>query len=144
MREFREVAKVYKELSLLYMMNRSRPVYRTGNLYETISSYNTPNRMITQRKSRARTKFKLDLPSVNISLSFAPNVKGVKTGKNTSYGKFVHDGTSKMPARPFAEEAANDKRLKITIDNAIKGVVDEDVLPAIRELLDKSFKKFLK
>lgn len=136
MKPFEQVAQTYKELSLLYMMNRSKPIYRTGNLYNTVDKYNTPGRMQTVRRSRAKSKIKLETPSVNISLSFAP--------PGARYGTFVHDGTSKMPARPFAEEAANDRRLKKAIDNAVGGIVDDTILPQIRKDIDKAFKKFLK
>lgn len=136
MKPFEQVAQTYKELSLLYMMNRSKPIYRTGNLYNTVDKYNTPGRMQTVRRSRAKSKIKLETPSVNISLSFAP--------PGARYGTFVHEGTKYMDARPFAEEAANDRRLKKAIDNAVGGIVDDTILPQIRKDIDKAFKKFLK
>lgn len=136
MKEFRHVAEVYKELAQLYIVNRSKPAYKTGNLYNKVGSYNTPDRMITIKKSRARTKFKLETPSVRISLSFAP--PGAK------YGEYVHQGTYKMDARPFAEEAAKTPTVKRAINNAVKGVIDDDVLPAIRKMMDKAFINMLK
>ena len=135
MKEFKQVAQIYKELAQLYIVNRKKPAYKTGNLYNKVGSYNNPDRMVTIRKSRARTKFKLETPSVNISLSFAP--PGAK------YGEYVHQGKSKMEARPFAEEAAKSPTVKRAINNAVKGVVDKDVLPAIRKMMDKAFVRML-
>jgi hypothetical protein len=47
-----------------------------------------------------------------------------------------------MAARPFAQEAANDKRMQTVIDKAMKGVVRDNVIPDIRKRIDKAFKKF--
>ena len=48
-----------------------------------------------------------------------------------------------MEARPFAEEAAKSPTVKRAINNAVKGVVDKDVLPAIRKMMDKAFVRML-
>ena len=71
--------------------------------------------------------------SFSIALQYAPD--GAK------YGKFVEEGTSKMDARPFAESAANDPLLKRSIDNAIKGVIDTNIMPVIQIGLNRAFKR---
>lgn len=138
MKELKEVANVYKELAQLYIIKRSKPAYKTGNLYNRVGDYNTYDRMITKRPSKSSSKSKIKAQSYNLSLSFAP--------PGARYGKIVHDGLGRgrnATPRPFAEEAANDRRLKRTINNAIKGVVDDEILPQIRKQVDKAFIKFL-
>ena len=138
MKEFRQVAQVYAELAQLYILNRSVPAYKTGNLYDRVGLYNTYEKMVTIRPSKSTTKFKLDIPSVNLSLSFAP--------PGARYGEIVHEGTglgrNSIP-RPFAEEAANDRVMQKTINDAMKGIVNDTVLPQIRARIDKSFIKLL-
>ena len=94
--------------------------------------------MVTIKPSKSTKKSKIKVQSYNLSINFAP--------PGARYGKIVHDGLglgrNSVP-RPFAEEAANDRRLKTTINKAIKGIVDDDILPQIRKQIDKSFIKFL-
>jgi len=99
MKELRDVAFVYKTLAQTYITNGPwKPAYRTGNLYNRIGSYNTPNNMIKQTGD----------DRYDVSLNFAPD--------GASYGFFVHQGTSKMVARPFAKLASEDATLKNAID----------------------------
>jgi hypothetical protein len=132
-KELKQVVNVFKELSQLYIIKRSKPAYKTGNLYKRVGSYNNISNMVTQRPSRGKNKLKLDIDDINISLSFAP--------PGALYGFFVHGGTKYMDARPFAEEAANDRRFKTVVDKAMKGVVRDNVIPDIRKRMDKAFKK---
>jgi hypothetical protein len=46
-----------------------------------------------------------------------------------------------MEKRPFAEAAANDPLLKRSIDNAMKSVVDNTILPVIKIGIDRAFKR---
>ena len=46
-----------------------------------------------------------------------------------------------MAARPFAESAANDPLMKRAIDDAIKGIVDDTILPVIKVGIDRAFKR---
>ena len=121
MKELQQVANVYRELAQLYIIRRSKPAYKTGNLYNRVGEYNTFQRMLTKNPTRAKSKIPIKVEQINLSLSFAP--PGAK------YGRFVEEGTVNMDARPFAKEAANDRRLKQTIDKAMKGVIDDEVLP---------------
>jgi hypothetical protein len=138
MKELSQVANVYRELAQLYIIKRNKPAYKSGNLYNRVGEYNTFDRMVTIKPSKSSKKSKIKVQSYNLSLSFAP--PGAK------YGKIVHDGLglgrNSVP-RPFAEEAANDKRLKKTINNALNGVIDDEILPQIRKQIDKAFIKFL-
>ena len=135
MKELQQVANVYRELAQLYIIRRSKPAYKTGNLYNRVGEYNTFQRMLTKNPTIAKSKIPIKVEQINLSLSFAP--PGAK------YGRFVEEGTVNMDARPFAKEAANDRRLKQTIDKAMKGVIDDEVLPQIRKQVDKAFIKFL-
>ena len=134
MKELQQVANVYRELAQLYIIRRSKPAYKTGNLYNRVGEYNTFQRMLTKNPTRAKSKIPIKVEQINLPY-FAPG--GAK------YGRFVEEGTVNMDARPFAKEAANDRRLKQTIDKAMKGVIDDEVLPQIRKQVDKAFIKFL-
>ena len=132
-KELKQIVNVYKALSQLYIIKRDKPAYKTGNLYKRVGSYNNIDNMVTKRPSRGKNKLKLDREDINISLSFAP--------PGALYGRFVHDGTKYMDARPFAQEAAKDKRMQTAIDKAMKGVIRDNVIPDIRKRIDKAFKK---
>ena len=80
--------------------------YLTGNLYRTIGSFNTPQRMIFSQKGKSF-----------LTLNYSP------TG--ASYGTFVEKGTRRMPARPFAAIAANSSDLKRSISEYENGKVQE-------------------
>jgi hypothetical protein len=134
MKDFREVAQIYTELAQLHMVNRAKPAYKTGNLYNTVGSYNTPDRVLSQRNNK-RTRQGYQVPSVKLVLSFSP--------PGARYGKYVEKGTRYMDARPFAEEAANDSKLNKAIIEAGWGMVNNDLLPQIRKDIDKAFKKML-
>jgi hypothetical protein len=107
MKELRDVAFVYKTLAQTYITNGPwKPAYRTGNLYNRVGSYNTPNNMIKQTGD----------DRYELSLNFAPD--------GASYGFFVHQGTSKMEARPFAQKASEDATLKNAIDKFFQSEVN--------------------
>ena len=136
MKELREVAKVFKELALLYMIRRARPVYDTGELYTAVNKYNTIDRMLgpgdRRKKSIKSSGFK------TIFYVYTPD---------TDYGYFPYYGkatSAKYGPRPYAEEAANDKRLKKTIDNAVKGYINKTILPSVKKELDTEVQKILK
>ena len=135
--ELTRVAEVYKSLAQLYIVNGKsgwkKPPYKTGNLYNKVGSFNNASNMILVRNPRSTTKLKIPNKSFSVALQYAP--------PGAEYGKFVEDGTSKMVARPFAESAANDPLLKRAIDNAIKGIVDDTILPVIKVGMDRAFKR---
>ena len=123
MKEFKQVAESFRTLAKTYMINRSKPAYKTGNLMNTVYSYNNPDRMLKSTSTKKGGKIKIETPKVFITLNYAP--PGAK------YGKFVEEGTSKMEARPFAEEAANDPLLKRQIDNAVNGIIQTTIMNAV-------------
>ena len=142
--ELNRVAEVYRSLAQLYIVNGKsgwkKPPYKTGNLYNKIGSYNNASNMILVRSPRSTTKLKLPNQSFSIALQYAP------TG--AEYGKFIEEGytsrgKNKVAARPFAEAAANDPLLKRAIDDAMKGIVDDTILPVIKVGMDRAFKRML-
>jgi hypothetical protein len=137
MKGLEQVAEVYKSLAQLYIVNGksswTKAPYRTGNLYNRVGSFNNVSNMITKRNPRSTTKLKIPNQSFTIALQYAP--EGAK------YGKFVEEGTIYMDERPFAASAANDPLMKRTIDNAIKGIVDNNIMPVIQIGLNRAFKK---
>lgn len=136
--ELVRVAEVYKSLAQLYIVNGKggwkKPPYKTGNLYNKVGSYNNASNMVFSNiVSPSATNFKIPNQSFALALDYAPD--------GAEYGKFVEEGTSKMAARPFAESAANDPLMKRAIDNALKGIVDETILPVIKVGMDRAFKR---
>jgi hypothetical protein len=135
--ELVRVADTYKQLAQLYIVNGKagwkKPPYDTGNLYNRIGSFNKASNMILVRNPRSTTKLKIPNQSFSIALQYAP--------EGAFYGKFVEEGTKYMEKRPFAEAAANDPLLKRSIDNAMKGIVDNNILPVIKIGIDRAFKR---
>lgn len=83
-----------------------KPPYLTGNLYRTVGSFNTTQRMVFQQKGKSF-----------ITLNYAP--PGAK------YGSYVEKGTRRMPSRPFAQIAANSQDFKRSISQYQDGIVQE-------------------
>lgn len=137
MKELQQVAKTFSALAQLYLVSGPwKPAYKTGNLYKRIGSYNTPDRMITSRQARSKTKFKIPEKSFNISLQFAPD--GAEYGKWVEWGNGTGVGAGNP--RPFAEKASQDPLLKKTIDAYIGGYMEKDFLPVIKIGLDRAFR----
>jgi hypothetical protein len=137
MKELEEVAKTFTSLAQLYMVSGPwKPAYKTGNLYKTIGSYNTPSRMITSKQARSKTKLKIPEPSFNVSLQYAP--------PGARYGVFVEKGNDTGVGagnpRPFAQKASQDPLLKKKIDAYIGGYMEKDFLPIIKIGLDRAFR----
>jgi hypothetical protein len=100
MKTLQDVAKKYKQVAQQYIRGGysgwKKPPYDTGNLYNTIGSFNNDQRMIFTQKNK-----------YFITLNYAPS--------GAAYGKYVEKGTSKMKARPFAGNAAKSPELRKTI-----------------------------
>jgi hypothetical protein len=156
MKTLEDVAKTYQSLANLYMISGNwKPVFKTGDLYKNIQSFNTPSNMITQQQAASVTSYNLPQTSFTVSLQYAPDISGPKTGKPTTYGKFVEEGfttragtrkdgkaykRTKVQARPFAEESSKDPLLKKTIDAYIGGYVEKDFIPVIEIGLKRAFR----
>jgi hypothetical protein len=146
MKTLEDIAKTYQSLANLYMISGNwKPVFKTGDLYKNIQSFNTPSNMITQQQAASVTSYNLPQTSFTVSLQYAPDIPGAKTGKPTTYGKFVEEGFKHKSGtiigpRPFAEQASKDPLLKKTIDAYIGGYIEKDFLPVIQIGLDRAFR----
>ena len=134
MKTLEEVAQTYAKLAQLYMISGNwKPAYKTGNLYNTIGSYNTAAQMI---KSAATTTTEVQLPQQTISLQFAP--PGATYGKWVEWGNGTGVGAGKP--RPFAKQASNDPLLKKTIDEYMGGAIQKNFMPVIEIGIKRAFK----
>jgi hypothetical protein len=141
--ELARVADTYKQLAQLYIVNGKagwkKPPYDEGTLYNRVGSFNNASNMILVRNPRSTTKLKIPNVSFSIALQYAP--------PGATYGKFIEEGythankTTKVAARPFAQSAADDPLLRRAIDNAMKSVVDNNILPVIKIGIDRAFKR---
>lgn len=59
------------------------------------------------------------------------------------YGYFVENGTRRMKARPFAQQAADSDVLKSMVDDYFKSLVDIQVMDTMK-IMDKRLKKYVK
>ena len=130
MRTLNDVAKQVTSLAQLNLTRGATKAYKTGNLYRNIGSYNTPNRVLGNTKIGKQRK-KLQDVHYGIELNLVYNPPGA------DYGQYVEEGTSKMDARPFAEEAMNDPSIIRSIEEYLGLYVEENVLPSIMAELDK-------
>jgi 2',3'-cyclic-nucleotide 2'-phosphodiesterase (5'-nucleotidase family) len=70
-----------------------------------------------------------DSYSFEIELDYAP--------QGAEYGQFVNDGTYKMDARPFADNALNDPTVQSMLNQYYEELVDKMVIGNIAAELDK-------
>jgi len=117
----KDIAKQVSSLAQLNLQRQPTRAIDTGNLLRTVTSYNTPSRMIKEIKTG-------DEYSFEIELDYAP--------PGAEYGKFVNDGTYKMDARPFADNAINDPTVLSMLDQYYEDVVDKLVVGNISKELD--------
>jgi hypothetical protein len=113
MKTLKDLAGLYRSLAQTNMLSGPwRPVYKTGNLYNRIGSYNSVNQMLTEISQNKYT----------LTLNFAP--------PGATYGYFAETGTgthSRIGPRPFAEMAANSTQLSMAINEFMDGKVEEAV-----------------
>jgi hypothetical protein len=137
MKTLEDVAKTYQSLANLYMISGNwKPAYKTGNLYKTVQSFNTPSNMITQQQASSVTSYNLPQTSFTVALQFAP--PGAEYGRWVEWGNGTGVGAGNP--RPFAEEASKDPLLKKTIDAYIGGYVEKDFIPVIEIGLKRAFR----
>ena len=67
--------------------------------------------------------------SFEIELDYAP--------QGAEYGQYVNDGTYKMDARPFADNAINDPSVQSMLNQYYEDMVDKLVVGNIAAELDK-------
>ena len=116
MKTLKDLAGLYKTLAQTNLTTGPTKAYKTGNLYNQIGSKNSADSMIS---TPSKSKFVL-------TLNYAPS--------DATYGKFVEEGTVYMDARPFAEKAANDPKLKLEINGFVNGKVDEILVEQIAKV----------
>lgn len=135
MKTLEEVAQTFAKLAQLYMISGNwKPAYKTGNLYNTIGSYNTAAQMI--KSAATTTTTELQLPQQTISLQFAP--PGATYGKWVEWGNGTGVGAGKP--RPFAQQASKDPLLKKTIDEYMGGAIQKNFIPVIEIGIKRAFK----
>ena len=125
MKTLKDVAKVYKDQALKAInpgvpykgyKTGSSKAYKTGKLFKEVAGRNRIQTMITEDK-RGNITFKL-----NFQLP--------------DYAKYVHFGTKKMKARPFAQLAAQSPEF-IKIKDEVMNEKSAEVLDDIFADLDK-------
>lgn len=135
MKTLEEVAQTFAKLAQLYMISGNwKPAFKTGNLYNTIGSYNTAAQMI--KSAATTTTTDLQLPQQTISLQFAP--PGATYGKWVEWGNGTGVGAGKP--RPFAQQASKDPLLKKTIDEYMGGAIQKNFIPVIEIGIKRAFK----
>lgn len=124
MKTLKDVAGLYKTLVQNNLTSGPTKAYKTGNLYNRISSYNRTDNMVVERKNGKNKKY-------IITINIAPD--------GAVYGKYVHDGTYKMMARPFAELAAQDPQMRKAVDELVNTDI-EIMLGAVNEQMEERFR----
>jgi hypothetical protein len=122
MPSLQDIAKQISSLAQLNLQRQPTRAIKTGNLLRKVKSANTPNKMVKEIKTK-------DSYSFEIELDYAP--------KGAEYGVFVNDGTSKMAARPFADNALNDPTVESMLNQYYEDMVDKMIIGNISAELDK-------
>ena len=122
MPSLQDIAKQISSLAQLNLQRQPTRAIDTGNLLRKVKSANTPNKMVKELKTK-------DSYSFEIELDYAP--------KGAEYGQYVNDGTYKMDARPFADNAMNDPIVQSMLNQYYEDLVDKLVIGNIAAELDK-------
>jgi len=122
MPSLQDIAKQISSLAQLNLQRQPTRAIDTGNLLRRVKAANTPKRMVKELKTK-------DDYSFEIELDYAP--------QGAEYGVFVNDGTSKMAARPFADNAINDPTVQSMLNQYYEEMVDKLVIGNIAAELDK-------
>ena len=122
MPSLQDIAKQISSLAQLNLQRQPTRAIDTGNLLRKVKAANTPAKMIKELKTK-------DSYSFEIELDYAP--------PGAEYGQFVNDGTYKMDARPFADNALEDPTVNSMLDQYYDELVDKMVIGNIAAELDK-------
>ena len=122
MPSLQDIAKQISSLAQLNLQRQPTRAIKTGNLLRKVKAANTPASMVKEIKTK-------DSYSFEIELDYAP--------KGAEYGVFVNDGTSKMAARPFADNALNDPTVESMLNQYYEDMVDKMIIGNIAAELDK-------
>jgi hypothetical protein len=122
MPSLQDIAKQISSLAQLNLQRQPTRAIDTGNLLRKVKSANTPNKMVKELKTK-------DSYSFEIELDYAP--------AGAEYGQFVNDGTSKMAARPFADNAVNDPTVQSMLNQYYEELVDKMIIGNLAAELDK-------
>jgi hypothetical protein len=132
MKTLQDVAKQYKKSAAQaiypgfpysgYQKTRSSKAFKTGNLLTQFVRANADDASIA-----IETK-----GGYEFTLMVAP--------PGAEYGRFVHFGTSKMQARPFAQIGAEDKKFRDVLDEFLKGELDQMMMKELSGI-SQQFKK---
>ena len=122
MPSLQDIAKQISSLAQLNLQRQPTRAIDTGNLLKRVKSANTPAKMVKEIKTK-------DNYSFEIELDYAP--------QGAEYGQFVNDGTSKMAARPFADNALNDPTVEAMLNQYYEDLVDKLVIGNLAAELDK-------
>jgi hypothetical protein len=122
MPSLQDIARQVSSLAQLNLQRQPTRAIKTGNLLRKVKAANTPAKMVKEIKTK-------DSYSFEIELDYAP--------AGAEYGVFVNDGTSKMAARPFADNAINDPTVQSMLNQYYEDVVDKMVIGNIAAELDK-------
>jgi HK97 gp10 family phage protein len=117
-----DIAKQISSLAQLNLQRKPTRAIKTGNLLRKVKDANTPAKMVKEIKTK-------DSYSFEIELDYAP--------QGAEYGKFVNDGTSKMAARPFADNALNDPTVEAMLNQYYEDMVDKLIVGNIAKELDE-------
>jgi hypothetical protein len=117
-----DIAKQISSLAQLNLQRQPTRAIDTGNLLRKVKSANTPAKMVKEIKTK-------DSYSFEIELDYAP--------QGAEYGEFVNNGTYKMDARPFADNALNDPTVNSMLDQYYDELVDKLIIGNIAAELDK-------
>jgi hypothetical protein len=124
-----DIAKKITSLAQLNLTSGYTRAYKTGNLYDRVGSYNTPNRVLGKTKlGKKRLSKTKKIDTLEFDLTYNP--------PGAEYGQYVEEGTWKMPARPFAEEAINSPQIETMIDEYMGVYIEENVIASIMDELD--------
>ena len=124
-----DIAIKITSLAQLNLTRGYTKAYKTGTLYDNIGSYNTPNRVLGKTKlGKERLTKTKKLDTIEFSLTYNP--------PGAEYGQFVEEGTWKMPARPFAEEAIDSPQIERMIDQYMGVYIEDNVISGIMDELD--------